>query len=127
MLSLSNVEELRQMRPSNAVFYRFNSAIATVGIEDPAESEQLGPKAAFVHLKERGCDLVTQEWVTTQYGLILWKLAGLVCLEPEREQDPKTKRWCWPEVIRQLLYRSVLAFQAYAWRANEMLADTSAS
>lgn len=105
MLSLSNVEELRQMRPSNAVFYRFNSAIATVGIEDPAESEQLGPKAAFVHLKERGCDLVTQEWVTTQYGLILWKLAGLVCLEPEREQDPKTKRWCWPEVIRQLLYR----------------------
>ncbi|EIW64119.1 uncharacterized protein TRAVEDRAFT_109911 [Trametes versicolor FP-101664 SS1] len=100
-----NVEELRQMRPSNAVFYRFNSAVATVGIEDPAESEQLGPKAAFVHLKERGCDLVTQEWVTTQYGLILWKLAGLVCLEPEREQNVKTKRWCWPEVIRQLLYR----------------------
>ncbi|KAI0654510.1 hypothetical protein C8Q70DRAFT_523623 [Cubamyces menziesii] len=100
-----NVEELRQMRPCNAVYYRFHSAIPTAGIEDPAESEQLGPKAAFVELKERGCHLVTQEWVTNHYGLILWKLAGMVCLEPEREQDPRTKRWCWPEVIRQLLYR----------------------
>ncbi|KAI0368834.1 hypothetical protein BV20DRAFT_968597 [Pilatotrama ljubarskyi] len=100
-----NVEELRQMRPSNAIYYRFHSAVATVGIEDPAESEQLGPKAAFVQLKERDCDLVTQEWVTNHYGLILWKLAGLVCLEPDRELNPKTKRWCWPEVIKQLLYR----------------------
>ncbi|CDO73012.1 hypothetical protein BN946_scf185007.g66 [Trametes cinnabarina] len=100
-----NVEELRQMRPSNAVYYRFHSAVATVDIGDPADSEELGPKAAFVYLRERGCYLATQEWVTNHYGLILWKLAGLVCLEPEREQDPSTKRWCWPEVIRQLLYR----------------------
>ncbi|KAI0354580.1 hypothetical protein OH77DRAFT_1496552 [Trametes cingulata] len=100
-----NVEELRQMRPSNAIYYRFHSAVATVGIEDPAESEQLGPKAAFVELKERGCHLATQEWVTNHYGLILWKLAGLVCMEPDRERDPRTKRWCWPEIIRQLLYR----------------------
>ncbi|KAH9897778.1 hypothetical protein C8Q73DRAFT_779673 [Cubamyces lactineus] len=100
-----NVEELRQMRPCNAIYYRFHSAIPTTGVEDPAESEQLGPKAAFVLLKERGCHLATQEWVTNHYGLILWKLAGMVCLEPERERDPKTRRWCWPEVIGQLLYR----------------------
>ncbi|KAI9057745.1 hypothetical protein FKP32DRAFT_1321754 [Trametes sanguinea] len=100
-----NVEELRQMRPSNAVFYRFHSAISSVDIDDPAESEELGPKAAFVHLREHGCHLATQEWVANHYGLILWKLAGSVCMEPEREQDPRTKRWCWPEVIRQLLYR----------------------
>ncbi|KAI0828884.1 hypothetical protein BC628DRAFT_1408952 [Trametes gibbosa] len=100
-----NVEELRQMRPINAVYYRFHSVLATIGIEESADSEQLGPKAAFVHLKEHGCDLATQQWVTNHYGLILWKLAGLVCLEPQREQDAKTKRWCWPEVIRQLLYR----------------------
>ncbi|OSD03321.1 hypothetical protein PYCCODRAFT_1444654 [Trametes coccinea BRFM310] len=100
-----NVEELRQMRPSNAVYYRFHSAIASVDIGDPADSEELGPKAAFVHLREHGCHLATQEWVANHYGLILWKLAGLVCMEPEREQDPRTKRWCWPEVIRQLLYR----------------------
>ncbi|KAI0640038.1 hypothetical protein C8Q77DRAFT_1214381 [Trametes polyzona] len=100
-----NVDELRQMRPSNAIYYKFHSAVPTAGIEDPAESQQLGPEAAFAYLQERGCHLATQEWVTNHYGLILWKLAGLVCLEPEREQDPQTKRWCWPEVIRQLLYR----------------------
>jgi breast cancer 2 susceptibility protein len=39
--------------------------------------------------------------------LILWKLAGMVYLDPELENDPKRKRWCWSEVIRQLLYRYV--------------------
>ncbi|KAI0673760.1 hypothetical protein C8Q78DRAFT_1186090 [Trametes maxima] len=100
-----NVEELRQMRPSNALYYRFNSGVSTIGVDDPAESRQLGPEDAYAQLKELGCRLATQAWVTNHYGLILWKLASMVCLEPEREQDPKTKRWCWPEVIRQLLYR----------------------
>ncbi|KAI0652483.1 hypothetical protein C8Q79DRAFT_102638 [Trametes meyenii] len=100
-----NVEELRQMQPSNAVYYRFHSAASTIGVEDPAESQQLGPEDAYTQLKERGCRLATQAWVTNHYGLILWKLAGMVCLEPEREQGRKTKRWCWSEVIRQLLYR----------------------
>ena len=68
---------------------------------------QLGPEAALARLKELGCKLATQEWVTNHYALILWKLAGMVCLEPEREQQTETKRWCWPEVIRQLLYRYV--------------------
>lgn len=32
----------------------------------------------------------------------------MVCLEPKREQNSGTKRWCWEEVMRQLRYRSVL-------------------
>ncbi|KAI0778800.1 hypothetical protein BD413DRAFT_511860 [Trametes elegans] len=100
-----SVEELRQMRPSNAVFYRFSSDNATNTVDDPELCEHLGPKAAFVNLRERGCHLASQAWVTNHYGLVLWKLAGMVCMQPELEQNPKTRRWCWPEVIRQLLYR----------------------
>ncbi|KAI0756270.1 hypothetical protein C8Q80DRAFT_1127651 [Daedaleopsis nitida] len=100
-----NVEELRQMSPSNAVYYKFHSAVPLIEIEAQPESLQLGTEEALARLKELGCTLAAQSWVTNHYGLILWKLAGMVCLEPEREQDPKTKRWCWPEVIRQLLYR----------------------
>jgi hypothetical protein len=37
--------------------------------------------------------------------MILWKLAGMVCLDPEKESDVQRKRWCWGEVMRQLLYR----------------------
>jgi hypothetical protein len=37
--------------------------------------------------------------------MVLWKLAGMVCLDPERESDGREKRWCWGEVMRQLLYR----------------------
>jgi breast cancer 2 susceptibility protein len=29
----------------------------------------------------------------------------MVCLDPARESDVRKKRWCWGEVIRQLLYR----------------------
>ncbi|KAI1793117.1 hypothetical protein LXA43DRAFT_1060141 [Ganoderma leucocontextum] len=97
-----DVEELRQVNPNNAIYYSFHSADPT---QDPLEPLRLGPEGAYARLKELGCTLATQQWVTNHYGLILWKLAGMVCLEPERERDPKTKRWCWPEVIRQLRYR----------------------
>ncbi|KAJ7269415.1 hypothetical protein B0H12DRAFT_1208887 [Mycena haematopus] len=53
----------------------------------------------------RGCALATKLWVDNHWALILWKLAGMVCLDPAREKDPQAKRWCWAEVIRQLLYR----------------------
>ena len=104
-LASSIVAELRQMTPSNAIYYSFHSSDSTNKDEYPSTPPQLGHEAAFSHLQGLGCKLATQEWVTNHYGLILWKLAGLVCLEPEREQDSKSKRWCWGEVIRQLLYR----------------------
>ena len=91
------------MSPAMAIYYSFHSADPS---DDSAEVIQLGPEAALAQLKELGCRLATQQWVTNHYGLILWKLSGLVCLEPEREMNPKTKRWCWSEVMRQLRYRS---------------------
>ena len=93
------------MSPSNAIYYSFHSAVPTAACEELADPPQLGREAAYAQLQQLGCKLATQAWVTNHYGLILWKLAGMVCLQPEREQDPRTKRWCWPEVVRQLLYR----------------------
>ena len=107
--SYRNIDELRQMTPSNAVYYTFYAAAPSAGSAESPDALKLGPEEALAVLKERGCKLATQQWVTNHYGLILWKLAAMVCLQPEHEQDPKTKRWCWPEVMRQLLYRCVAA------------------
>ncbi|EIM83586.1 uncharacterized protein STEHIDRAFT_62664, partial [Stereum hirsutum FP-91666 SS1] len=52
-----------------------------------------------------GCSLATKEWVDNHWGLILWKLAGMVCLDPGRERDMDARRWSWDEVMRQLRYR----------------------
>ncbi|OBZ79271.1 hypothetical protein A0H81_01562 [Grifola frondosa] len=61
--------------------------------------------AALEQLLEKGCNLATSEWVENHWSMILWKLAGMVCLEPQHESNPETRRWCWTEVMRQLLYR----------------------
>ncbi|RDX51158.1 hypothetical protein OH76DRAFT_1555272 [Lentinus brumalis] len=100
-----DVDELRQMTPANAVYYTFYSEAPNMDGEESPDALRLGPEDALARLHELGCKLATQQWVTNHYGLILWKLAAMVCLEPEREQDVKTKRWCWLEVMRQLLYR----------------------
>jgi breast cancer 2 susceptibility protein len=65
----------------------------------------LGPSDALQSLLERGCILATEPWVENHWCLILWKLAGMIRLDPHREVIPEEKRWCWAEVIRQLLYR----------------------
>ncbi|KAF8846093.1 hypothetical protein BDN67DRAFT_891569, partial [Paxillus ammoniavirescens] len=52
-----------------------------------------------------GCSLATKAWIESHWPLVLWKLAGMVALDPASERNPVTKRWCWPEVIRQLMYR----------------------
>lgn len=65
----------------------------------------LGSEEAYTELKARGCRLATVQWVDNHYGLILWKLAGMVALEPDREANLVKQRWCWSEVVRQLLYR----------------------
>ncbi|KAF9469825.1 hypothetical protein BDZ94DRAFT_1286396 [Collybia nuda] len=49
--------------------------------------------------------LATRPWVENHWCLILWKLAGMVALDPESESNSSKKRWCWDEVMRQLLYR----------------------
>jgi breast cancer 2 susceptibility protein len=56
-------------------------------------------------LNATGCTLATQEWVDNQWSLILWKLAGMVALDPESEVDEGGRRWSWKETMRQLRYR----------------------
>jgi breast cancer 2 susceptibility protein len=90
------------------LYYTFHTLSATVLSDaSPSPPKLLGPAAALEELLGRGCSLATKLWVDNHWCLILWKLAGMVCLDPEHESDPQTKRWCWAEVIRQLLYRWV--------------------
>jgi breast cancer 2 susceptibility protein len=100
---LSNSAELGHMTPTLALYYSFHTP-STVPLEADTGST-LGPSAALEELLSRGCSLATKSWVENHWCLILWKLAGMVYLDPEQEHDPKRKRWCWSEVIRQLLYR----------------------
>ncbi|KIP11131.1 hypothetical protein PHLGIDRAFT_100069 [Phlebiopsis gigantea 11061_1 CR5-6] len=65
----------------------------------------LGPEEILFELKARGCKLATEAWVDNHYGLILWKLAGMVGLDPQKEADETKRRWCWNELLRQFLYR----------------------
>ncbi|KAI9453574.1 hypothetical protein BJY52DRAFT_1288754 [Lactarius psammicola] len=67
--------------------------------------ELLGPTDALRELKTTGCTLATQEWVDNHWSLILWKLAGMVALDPESEVDEHRRRWSWNEMMRQLCYR----------------------
>ncbi|KAI0323005.1 hypothetical protein OF83DRAFT_1048027 [Amylostereum chailletii] len=65
----------------------------------------LGPTSALAELLRQGCSLATEDWVDNHWRLILWKLAGMVCLDPEHKFSADGKRWSWNEVLRQLLYR----------------------
>ncbi|KAG5733003.1 Breast cancer type 2 susceptibility like protein [Termitomyces sp. T112] len=101
-----NAAELSQVTPSMAMFYSFHTPSSMPVL--PLSSTppvKLGPVQAFNSLLESGCTLATQDWVNNHWGLILWKLAGMVGLDPERESSTAQKRWCWNEVMRQLFYR----------------------
>ncbi|KAH9923670.1 uncharacterized protein B0H18DRAFT_1014556 [Fomitopsis serialis] len=91
--------------PENALFYRFHSRSSHIPSYQTGDSSMLGADAALEDLHDAGCDLATREWVNNHWSLILWKLAGMVSLQPQLEADPATRRWCWQEVINQLLYR----------------------
>jgi hypothetical protein len=84
-----NVEEMSQITPETAIHYSFYSP-----------SGPLGPAAAFTELRNAGCTLATEDWVHNHWGLILWKQAGMLCLEPTG-----AKRWSWEETMNQLRYR----------------------
>lgn len=87
-----NFTEMSQITPETATHYSFYSP-----------SGPLGPTAAFEELQKAGCTLATEDWVYNHWGLILWKQAGMLCLDPTEAQ-----RWSWEETIKQLLYRCVL-------------------
>ncbi|KAF9567810.1 hypothetical protein CPC08DRAFT_626275 [Agrocybe pediades] len=88
------------------MYYTFHTTASTP--PPPGHSSPpvlLGPAEALKELLDRGCTLATKPWVDNHWCLILWKLAGMVGLDPEKETKPAETKWCWPEVIRQLLYR----------------------
>ncbi|KIY73494.1 hypothetical protein CYLTODRAFT_416868 [Cylindrobasidium torrendii FP15055 ss-10] len=95
----SIVTHLELMHPSRASEYSFYSA------SPGNDSTCVGPQQAYEQLQADGCTLATKEWVENHWGLILWKLAGMAHIEPEREWYDDKKRWGWEEVHRQLLYR----------------------
>lgn len=98
------------MTPNLALFYSFDMPSTDLPV---SQGLRLGPSAALDQLLERGCSLATKPWVENHWGLILWKLAGMVMLDPERESHPAEKRWRWVEVMRQLFYRcATLSFSA---------------
>jgi breast cancer 2 susceptibility protein len=90
-----------------ALFYSFHSSApqSPAPGSSPPVSTSLGSTEAFEELLRIGCSLATKPWVDNHWGLILWKLAGMVCLDPETESDSSRRRWSWANVIRQLLYR----------------------
>ena len=98
----SNSTEISQITPVTALYYSFHTT-STTPTSQPVGL--LGPTAALEQLLAKGCMLVTKPWVDNHWAMVLWKLAGMVCLDPERESDGRSKRWCWSEVMRQLLYR----------------------
>lgn len=102
-----DVAGLSQVTPVAAVYYSFHTATATPLFPTPSSNTTvlLGPAAALKQLLDCGCSLATKPWVDNHWCLILWKLAGMVALDPERESDPTQKRWCWSAVMRQLFYR----------------------
>lgn len=84
-----SVEEMSQITPETAIHYSFYSP-----------SGSLGPTAAFKKLRNAGCTLATEDWVYNHWGLILWKQAGMLCLDPT-----EARRWSWEETMNQLQYR----------------------
>ncbi|KLO09271.1 hypothetical protein SCHPADRAFT_574338 [Schizopora paradoxa] len=94
-----DVHELSQITPEVAPFYAFNVE------STDSSSTVLGPTEALSHLLRSGRTLATKAWVQNHWSMILWKLAGMVCLDPTSESVPSKRRWCWEEVIRQLEHR----------------------
>ena len=101
-MGVTNLAELEEITPATAIDYFFYGPPGPSG-----EPVELGPPEALDTLLKKGCTLATKPWVDNHWCLILWKLAAMVALDPEDETRPKdsSKRWCWEEVINQLLYR----------------------
>lgn len=84
-------DEIWQLDLTNAKFYQF--------IDECGSS--LGTHAALQVLVQDGARLAKLPWIENHWGMILWKIAGLIRAEPALFD----KRWNWDEVIGQLKYR----------------------
>ncbi|KAI9511878.1 hypothetical protein F5148DRAFT_178985 [Russula earlei] len=119
-----NVAELHDINPKSALQHRFHVLPQGISYTD---SVSRGPTDALWELKELGCHMATQEWVDNHWSLILWKLAGMVALNPESEADNDRKRWSWAETMRQLRYRYEKELNCGARPALRLIAAQDAS
>lgn len=118
--------ELSQVNLRSAPFYAFTTRFRfPPNPPDPSSSPVLGRSAALEELHAKGCTLAKQAWVDNHWPLVLWKLVGMVALDPINESDPSKKRWCWPEVIRQLMYRSADWSEQLDLRNSNMSSGTN--
>ncbi|GJJ13373.1 hypothetical protein Clacol_007625 [Clathrus columnatus] len=81
---------------SDFLYYRFNPIASNI-----TTKTTLGADTVLNELQNSGCHLVTKAWVDNHWCLILWKLSGMTCLDPEK----LTRIWCWKEVMKQFHYR----------------------
>ncbi|THH03452.1 hypothetical protein EW145_g6247 [Phellinidium pouzarii] len=100
-----NITELSQINPETAIFYVFHTSESYISstqtqVASAAAGVSLGPADVHVHLLQAGRTLASRKWVNNHWSLVLWKLAGLACLQPERENTPE-RRWCWRSVLEQ--------------------------
>lgn len=82
---------------SDFLYYRFNP------IHSDVPTGTLGADTALEELRRTKHHHATKTWVENHWSLILWKLSGMACLDPEK----LTRIWCWKEAMRQLHYRLV--------------------
>ncbi|TFK56630.1 hypothetical protein OE88DRAFT_1730102 [Heliocybe sulcata] len=89
------------------MYYAFNteSSVIPSASQIAGSSALLDPQAMLEQLLAQGCRLASQAWVDNHWGLILWKVAGMVSLDPKPESNPGTRRWCWRHIREQFLYR----------------------
>lgn len=106
--TLRDVPTLENITPETAIYYYFRCRSPKPSPED--KIEKLGADEALGDLLSRGCALATKEWVDNHWTHILLKLAGMAALDPDSEANAETRRWCYREVLRQMLYRSVFRF-----------------
>ncbi|ESK92722.1 rad51-associated protein brh2 [Moniliophthora roreri MCA 2997] len=104
-------DELRRVTPETALYYNFYCPTPTPQYSDSApfsltttSSWDLGATEAFQRLQAINCWLAKKDWVLNHWSLILWKLAGMVALDPGTESTER-RRWSWNEIWNQLLYR----------------------
>lgn len=116
-----NISELCQITLQTAPFYSFHTSSSDLvpstqiqHLPAPADCSSppkaLGPTEALEHLNQTG-RFATRKWVDNHWVMVLWKLAGLVALDPDAERDPSTRRWCWPFVLQQLEARHDKEFE----------------
>ncbi|KAG7099659.1 hypothetical protein E1B28_001485 [Marasmius oreades] len=105
-------EELSQVNLQTARYYSFYCSNPEPECSEPppfsiysTTTPNFGPEHAWERLTAMGCGLASKDWVFNHWCLILWKLAGMVALDPETEADGEKRRWSWEEIWNQLLYR----------------------